>query len=265
MHALFKRFAFLSAVNMEPDEMHILYLGICQYHLGSILWLLVYRLMPSTAENNMRALWSDILLEYAGGDAQYSSLCLNSFTNKDRPRKDYPRLKGAAAEVKWILGPIAAMWSKHKRAGNRYDNRVLASLKALLAIRTLIDESSDDPFMEPCKVTELRNKISEFLNLLNWLANAVDRDDPHPDSLFEVGDKLFTVPPKTHWLWHLGDRAMWLAPRKGACYAGEDFQRLIKALARSSTASCPSHLVPRTMSGKYRWAVHFENLRAKHQ
>ena len=67
MHDLFTKFAFLSAVNIEPDEMHILYLGICQYHLGSILWLLVFRLMPSTAENNMRALWSGIMLEYASG------------------------------------------------------------------------------------------------------------------------------------------------------------------------------------------------------
>ena len=86
----------------------------------------------------------------------------------DRLRKSYPRLKGAAAEVKWILGPVAAVWSKHKRAGNRYDNRVLASLKALLAIRALINESSDDPFMAPCKVTELREdqRIFESLELV---------------------------------------------------------------------------------------------------
>lgn len=266
MMELFKVFAFLSSLNLEPDEMHILYLGVYQYHCGSILWLLVYRLMPNTAAENMRALWTDILEEYQSGSPckQFTSLVLGSFTRADRPRKDYPRLKGSASEIKWLIGPLKAVWVKYKRPGNRYDNRVLASLNSILAIQDLIDESSHDMFMDIPKVIELRQQIADFLNHLVWLANEVDRPVPNPASLFQPGDKLFTVPPKSHWMWHLGWRAMWLSPRRGACYAGEDLQRLLKGIARSCTANCPSHLIPRTMALKYRWAVHFENIRAKH-
>ena len=34
MHMLFKTFTFLSALNIDPDELHILYLGVSQYLLG---------------------------------------------------------------------------------------------------------------------------------------------------------------------------------------------------------------------------------------
>ena len=265
MMELFKVFAFLSSQNLEPDEMHILYLGLWQYHAGYILWLLVYRLMPGTPAENMNNLWSEILLEYQSmaPTKQYTSIVLGSFTQASRPRKNYPRLKGSAAEVKWVIWPLGAVWVKHKRAGNMYDNRVLASLNSMLEIQVLIDECSNDMFMEIPKVFELREKVRDLLNHLVWLANEVDKPVPDPESLFQPGDKLFTVPPKSHWCWHLGWRAMWLSPRRGACYAGEDFQRLLKSLAATSTASCPMHLVPRTMSMKYRWALHFQILRAK--
>ena len=42
MHVLFRTFVFLSAWNVEPDELHILYLGLLQYLLGSVLWIFVF-------------------------------------------------------------------------------------------------------------------------------------------------------------------------------------------------------------------------------
>ena len=162
------------------------------------------------------------------------------------------------------MGPITQAWIKYKRAGNRFDNRVLASLKASLEIRRLIDEASHDAFMELPNVIVFREKISDFLNLHVWLASEVDKPVPAADSLFVAGDKLFAVILESHWMWHLGWRSMWLSPRRGACYAGEDFQRLTKNLARSSTAGCAKHLVSKKMSTKYRCAVHFEVIRAQH-
>ena len=164
MHELFLVFSFLSSLNLEPDEMHILYLGVFQRHFGSVLWLLVYRLMPGSADDNIRQLWSEILDEY-GNDPpikQYTTLTLNSFTDPAKPRGQYPRLKGSAAEVKWIMGPITQAWIKYKRGGNRFDNRVLASLKASLEIRRLIDEASHDAFMELPNVIVFRERSTTF-------------------------------------------------------------------------------------------------------
>ena len=266
MHVLFRTFSFLSSHNLEPDEMHILYLGVYKRHLGSVLWLLVHRLMSHDPAENMRDLWTTILYEYSRIPPcnQFTSLNLGSFSNAERPRKEYPNLKGSASEIKWIIGPISSAWAKYKRPGNRFDNRVLATLRGMLEIRNLVDEAARDAFMEIPKAMALREKIHEWLNLHVWLANEVDKPVPHPDSLFEPGDKLFAVVPKSHWMWHFGQRAYWLSPRRGACYAGEDFQRLLKNIARTSSAGCAAHLIPRTMSIKYRWAVHFEILLAKH-
>ena len=34
MHKLFARIAYLSCVNLEPDELHVIYLGVAMYVLG---------------------------------------------------------------------------------------------------------------------------------------------------------------------------------------------------------------------------------------
>ena len=41
-HVMFRSFVFLSAHNLEADELHILHLGVSPYFVGSILWLLTY-------------------------------------------------------------------------------------------------------------------------------------------------------------------------------------------------------------------------------
>ena len=87
---------------------------------------------------------------------------MSSFTDPERPRKAYPRLKGSAAEIKWAIEPIASAWQKYKRPGNRFDNRVQATLRCMLEIRGLIDDAAHDAFMEIPKVVVFRNKINEF-------------------------------------------------------------------------------------------------------
>ena len=63
--ALIREFQFLSMHNLEADELHILHLGVSQYCLGSVLWLLVYNSLPATPAANFETVWHELLTEYS--------------------------------------------------------------------------------------------------------------------------------------------------------------------------------------------------------
>ena len=64
MHLFFKHFAFLSQLNVEPDELRVCYLGVFQYILGSTLWCLVFVVFPGSANDNVTQVWAEMRAEY---------------------------------------------------------------------------------------------------------------------------------------------------------------------------------------------------------
>ena len=245
-------FKFLSCLNVEPDELHVLWLGVVQYFMGSILWLLVYRCMCKTPKANMADVWREVTEHYHNNQTptQFSNLDLKSFCNPDKHDKAFPHLKGRGAEVKWLVEPIANVWKKHKRT-NTHDNRVLAALIALLAIIRTIDEYAHE-MVYPRGVPQVFMKqIEEFLKQYNWLADQADARK----------DLLFSNVPKLHVCWHLGDRAKYLSTRRGACFIDEDYQRHLKILAQSCAHGTPLHQIFVSMMFKYRWALDYEHVR----
>ena len=61
LHVLFRRFLYLSQYNVEPDELHVMHLGVGQELLGSVLWYLVFIMMAGDAMSNMHAVWADVV------------------------------------------------------------------------------------------------------------------------------------------------------------------------------------------------------------
>ena len=53
LHMLFRELPYLSNMNIEPDELHVLHLGTSQYFLGSVLYLLVFTILDGTPAANM--------------------------------------------------------------------------------------------------------------------------------------------------------------------------------------------------------------------
>ena len=97
-HPIFQ-VAGVTHFSVEPDELHIMYLGTVQYMLGSILYLLVYKKMASGPGANMREVWSKISAYYRQHrvPGQFSNLLLSSFCDPKRPHHHFPRLKGKGA------------------------------------------------------------------------------------------------------------------------------------------------------------------------
>ena len=79
IHRLFQVFCFLSCLNVDVDELHVLYLGTTQYLLGSVLWLMVYDLLEESPQNNLDTIWKKIIAEYKklGTTTQYTSFKLS--------------------------------------------------------------------------------------------------------------------------------------------------------------------------------------------
>ena len=244
LHPLF-RFAYFSSLNIEPDELHIMHLGVSMYLLGSALWMLCYRVLPMNLVASMDRVWSMVVHYYTsmGITCQFSSLSLSSFTNPQKPRGHYPKLKGKGAEVKGLVGPLCQIWHTCMEGGREDHARIGRCLQYLYNIQNTIDEYASELFFPKEVVGGFRAEIDALLSDYCALAAQADAD----------GDLLWNLAPKWHWFWHLGHRAQYAHPRRGACLIDEDFVGKIKVVAQAALAGTQLHNVVLKVMEKYIW------------
>ena len=252
LHRLFREFDFLSSCNLEVDELHTLHLGVVGYTLGSVLWLLVYRILPRGPHENCQYVWSSMCEEYRrlGSDGQLPKLDNNCFTNAKKPREHFPRLKGKAAQLKHAIEVILKVWSKECDLADAMHREVRDLLVHLTDIVKMVDAHSKDVFMSVEHARSLRGSVTSFLQLYTDLG---ERED-------EGLDLLWNIAPKFHWLEHFADRAFFLSPRRGACWLDESFVGVMKVAAKSCSFGTPLHRVPLALMAKYRWGRFCENM-----
>ena len=85
----------VSNQNIECDELHIMRVGTSAYAAGSILWMLVFQMLPGSAEANMEAVCGMIVDEYKRHrtNTQYTNLRIGSFVDEQKTHGVYPKLK----------------------------------------------------------------------------------------------------------------------------------------------------------------------------
>ena len=147
-HWLFQ-LPYLSGVNIDPDELHVIHLGTSMYFLGSVLWLLCYEILPADPSTNMTSLWKMIVALYKqmNVDCQYSHLALGSFCNPKKHDKAYPKLKGKGAEVKGLMEPLCSIWPKYMRSGNKTDKHVQECLISMCRIQAIQHDHAEEPML----------------------------------------------------------------------------------------------------------------------
>lgn len=249
-HPLFAIFIFLTMLNVEADELHILYLGIHQYFLGSILWLMTYKYFTGPLENRIQSIWILILNQYRlqGTDHQFTHMGVSSFLDPQKPTRKFPRLKGRGAEIKGLVDPLLAVWN-NVRTASAHDKCVTHALEALSCMQRILDEHKYDLFFTPAASQEFIRQTDAFLLDYSWLGVQAD----------SRSELLFSGVPKLHWLWHMADRSLFLNPRRVACFTGEDFVKHMKKIAVKSSAGTALHKIPLTVMQKHRWGVHLES------
>ena len=244
-HLLFLKLAWLSQHNCAADELHICYLGVYQVLLGSVLWLLCYRVMIGSPSDNIDVVWCMIKEFYSTHHvtSQYTSFSLGSFTQADKPRSDFPRLKGRGHEVKSVLLPLASIWQQCSDKSDAAQNMVQEMLDIMVEIQNLFDEYASECFLPKESADRILVLADCFLERYAAMHN----------SAMANGDLLFHTLPKHHAWWHLCHRCQYEHPRLGNCCLDEDFVGRIKEIVQGSSAGAALHNIPNKVLAKFLW------------
>ena len=111
LHYLFL-LCYLSQFNVEPDELHVLHLGVTGYFLGSIFWLLTFEGRASP-QSNLDLVWKHIVEFYKTHKTsnQYTAIAISMFCG-DNVNNSYPKLKGKGIELKHMVPALAYAFEK---------------------------------------------------------------------------------------------------------------------------------------------------------
>ena len=250
LHPVFQQFAFLSQHNVEPDELHIMYLGTVQHIVGSILWLLCYRSLPGTPEENVVRVFKCICDYYTATNTatQYSNLGLSSFVDPSSARTEFPKLRGKGAEAKDIVAPLLHVWKTFHDHSSSDHQQVCALLEMQIEAQVILSESKDQTFLPKSAAIRFGTLINGILKVYSKLAVEANNR----------GDLLWNLTPKWHWLYHLGQKAVFINPRLVSCLVDEDFVGLLSVIVGASAQGSPMHKVPDKVAEQISWAMHFE-------
>ena len=233
---------------IEPDELHVLYLGVSGWFLGSVLWVLVYDVMDKDASSNMDTLWEFTTTFYSEHSVanRFGNLNIKSFTDPQAPTKDFPKLKGKGAELKDFACVALAAWLHFNKSRSANASRILNALRLYSEAQDLIHEHKDDMFIPLDKVPAFQKCIGDFLLDYTALARAADRSKK----------LLWNTVPKLHWMYHFGVRAKFLCPRVGSTFLDEDFMGRLRTMTHASAFACESHRGTTKMVEPYVWVQH---------
>ena len=129
-----------------------------------------------------------------------------------------------AAAVKDLVAPLLYIWDHFMNRRNGMHQRVRDLLMHQLDIQTILADNAAHPFLPVNAAEDLKQHIELYLYKYSILAQ--DADDAE--------ELLWPVVPKHHWLWHLGERCMYLNPRRGCTLVDEDFVGKIKVIVAAS-------------------------------
>ena len=236
---------YLSAANIDPDELHVMHLGTSMYMLGSILMLLCYHVLPKRPQANMREVWQKLASYYKDGKVvcQFGNLTTNSFvTDTSAPHKHYPKLKGKGAEVRDLVWPMLEVWKQLGRGHAQYD-RICQLLQHQVHMQSILHDNAEEVFLPKKDVHAFQREVCNFLKTYSLLANWADRS-----KLF-----VFSVTIKFHYMYHMGLRAEHLNPRLGCTMIDEDFVGRCKHVVAACANATEAHVVPEKFAERYIW------------
>lgn len=166
------------------------------------------------------------------------------FTSHEQPTKQYPRLKGKAAELRHFGDPLLAVWKKHMNPVDPTHKAVQRGLERSVRAEEILDECSKDIGTMPATAArELCQVVVEFLMVFSFLHK--EFLDSEPPVL------LFSVTIKAHMLMHLALQSSHFNPVTGWCYMGEDFQHVMRVLTASSCKGNKPWQAAVKMTAKY--------------
>ena len=242
LHIIFD-LAGTSLFTVILDLLHVKYLGTDMYFNGSVLWLLCYKVLPGTAENNLSIVWRDIERYYVADPSpeRYNGMKLNMFIDPSSPNVKSPSLKGKGAEVRALTPALHAVWSKYMDAGNKQHKEIKLALACSVRVDRIMDEQKGEYALPDAAAREWKSMVFTFLVMQNALGK------------WHAKNKmlLFNITMKSHYFAHMGLNAHHINPRLGYCFQGEDYMAKIKAITAASARGNNVYQVSGKTTAKY--------------
>ena len=195
------------------------------YLYGGCVYLLVFEILPGTPKENLQVIWCFMKNYYKTHKPLVRYRQFNKLTMFLR-KKDYPKLRGKAAEVKAFGKVLQEMWNhfmdqrdiQHKKIRFLLKNN--AELDDILAEYSVTDghyrlpEDGYQRFVTACfKVAQTTKALNEF-----YAGQDI---------------RVFNVTSKVHCMLHVALLAKYLHPAMVWCYKGEDYMRVVQTLLQS--------------------------------
>ena len=155
----------VSALTAQLDFMHVKYLGSDQYLYGSVLFLIVYRLMPDgNAANNLTQIWEFIKEFYKNNKdicrCPYKMIKLSMFSSGPG---GYPKLKGKAAEVRDLGPALLAAWKFGMTEGDVFHLALLGALEASCRMDEILRQNKHLFCLPPAAAQEFMEQARVYI------------------------------------------------------------------------------------------------------
>ena len=222
LHWLFIVFRFLSQHNLEVDELHTIYLGILQYMLGSVLWVMCYKSIIGEPSEILQRVWTLVAEYYSDNsvNTRFTSLTLSMFTDPDSPYSNFPRLRGRGIELRDITPALLHAWRRLRCATTYEFHNIEAMLVHETNLPDIISRNSQSCLLPEEDARQFAVEVVQVLRFYTILANKADSNH----------NLLWSMVPKCHYLLHMGAKALFLSPRMGGCLIDEDYVGKIKLI-----------------------------------
>ncbi|OLP93413.1 hypothetical protein AK812_SmicGene24693 [Symbiodinium microadriaticum] len=199
------------------DFMHSKYLGADKTLYASILYLLVFHLMPGPDEQaNLDTLWAEIKALNKSWGIETGFRYLNRISMFWRPAAKLLVLRGKAAEIRSLARPLLTLWGRYMSEAVSVHKKIHVLLKLNCRLEELLDLHKYAYRFPPKDAANFRDSMNGFLLLQSQLCQHFADHDP----------QLFRLTEKSHFLQHLAMEAKFVNPRLIWCFSGEDFQRI---------------------------------------
>ena len=224
----------VSILTVYPDLMHCKHLGVDMYFFGTILTILVYDILPGSPNWNIIELFGKIKKYYKEHKIKnrFAGLCLSMIGNVRHPWTKPQMLKGKAAEIKDFGGALLELWRTYMHTTGPSETthrKILLALELNCKIEKIVSDHASDWRFEGTTGEDFRSTVFNFLMIFNALGSE------YSPSNRTDGKCGFNVTTKAHYLAHCALYALYLNPRLGWCYSGEDMMHHFRDLLQTCT------------------------------
>jgi hypothetical protein len=231
------------------DYMHMKYLGSDQYQFGSVLYVLVFKVMKSQGSplENLTRIHHVIRAFYKVNKTPVQYRYLNKLTMFVK-KKNFPKLRGRASEIRHFGPALLHVWQHYYNPGILWHRRIELMLKCNIKMERILTNHAS-------AVVLPKNAADDFQCAAFSMAQLQTQVAEH--FLTEGGQHLFDITSKIHMVLHTALLSHHISPRRVWCFMGEDFMHCCQILATHCATGNRSPDVIAKMVRHWRLGMHF--------